>query len=93
MPFYCYILYSTELDKFYVGHTSDDLSIRLRKHLTDHSGFTSKAKDWIIVYTESFLTKAAAYQRERQIKNWKSKKMIEALMRKHSSAGSAHPDL
>jgi putative endonuclease len=42
--FYFYILHSTQLDKFYIGHTTENLQERLRKHLSTHSGFTSKAK-------------------------------------------------
>ena len=42
--------------------------------------FIKKAKDWIIAYTESFETKAEALKREKQIKNWKSKLMIQKLI-------------
>jgi len=45
---------------------------------------TKKASDWKIVYTEIFDSKAAAYQREMEIKKKKSRKYIEALV---SSAG------
>ena len=48
--YYFYILYSKELDKFYMGHTSEGLDERLRKHLSSHSGFTSKAK----IYSRSY---------------------------------------
>ena len=66
--FYTYILRSELLAKYYIGHTSDNLNERLRKHLSNHSGFTSKAKDWEIIYSENFLTKAEAYNRELEIK-------------------------
>jgi len=94
MTSYFYILYSQSLDKFYVGHTSDELSERLRKHLSNHSGFTSKAKDWIVVYREIFDNKAEAFKREREVKGWKSRKRIEQLISnsKLSSAGLEHPD-
>ncbi|MGE8553537.1 MAG: GIY-YIG nuclease family protein [Chryseobacterium jejuense] len=52
---YCYILYSESLEKYYIGHSCDDLQERLRKHLANHKGFTSKAKDWIIVYSISYI--------------------------------------
>ncbi|WP_228376810.1 GIY-YIG nuclease family protein [Chryseobacterium formosense] len=42
---YCYILYSKSLDKYYIGHSCEDLQERLRKHLSNHTGFTDKAKD------------------------------------------------
>jgi putative endonuclease len=93
MEFRLYILYSECLGKYYIGHTGDDVRERLRKHLSDHDGFTATAKDWEIVYTESYEAKADAYSREREIKNWKSKKMIQRLIDKHGSAGLGHPDL
>mgnify|MGYP003392525960 CR=1 FL=1 len=52
--YFCYILYSKSIDHFYIGHTGEDPHERLRKHLSDHKGFTSRAKDWIIVYSETF---------------------------------------
>jgi len=45
---------------------------RLRKHNSNHSGFTGKYNDWKIVYSEKFVSKSEAYARERQIKKWKS---------------------
>ncbi|MCB9297915.1 MAG: GIY-YIG nuclease family protein [Lewinellaceae bacterium] len=51
----------------------------LRRHLSNHKGFTGKAKDWEVVYTESFVSKEEAYGREREIKGKKSRKYIEWL--------------
>jgi len=87
---FCYILHSRILDKFYIGHSSESLQERLRKHLSDHKGFTSKAKDWTIVYFETFESKSIAYKRERQIKAWKSKSRIQKLI---NIAGIEHLDL
>ncbi|WP_353842940.1 GIY-YIG nuclease family protein, partial [Algoriphagus sp.] len=84
MPCYFYILYSTKLDKFYVGHTCEDLGERVRKHLTNHQGFTSKAKDWELVYFEEYNDKKEAFSRERQVKSWKSKKRIKELIESKS---------
>ncbi|MDN3694462.1 hypothetical protein QWZ06_20380 [Chryseobacterium tructae] len=49
-----------------------------------------KVKDWIIIYTESFNSKIDAYKREREIKEWKSKAKITALI--NSSNRIEHPD-
>jgi putative endonuclease len=57
---------------------------RLRKHLSNHSGFTAKAKDWKIVLTEQFSNKSDAYKREMEIKSWKSKKRIAQLGENHN---------
>ncbi|KXH79700.1 GIY-YIG nuclease family protein [Chryseobacterium kwangjuense] len=88
---YCYILYSEFLEKYYIGHSCEDLQERLRKHLADHKGFTSKSKDWIIIYFEVFSSKSQAYKREREIKAWKSKVMIQKLI--NQSEKIEHPDL
>ncbi|RZK13119.1 MAG: GIY-YIG nuclease family protein [Flavobacterium sp.] len=85
MPFHLYILHSSSLDKFYIGHTGDELSTRLRKHNTNHKGFTGRTADWQLLYKEEFETKSLAYAREREIKSWKSKSRIQTLL-----AGSGH---
>ena len=87
MHYFVYILYSKTLDKYYVGYTGDNLVERIRKHNTQHKGFTGGFGDWTISYTESFVVKTDAIKRERQIKNWKSRKRIEKLI-----ADSVHPD-
>ena len=79
---YTYILYSKTLDKFYIGHTSMSVEERLAKHLQKHQGYTASAKDWEIVYIESFPDKLEAFARERQIKGWKSKVKIRELIEK-----------
>ena len=69
------------MDKYYIGSTSN-LQERLKKHLTNHKGFTGHAKDWKLVYYEVFESKSLAYQREREVKNKKSRKYIEYLISK-----------
>ena len=75
-----YILYSAFLDQYYIGHTTDSLEERLRRHLSNHDGHTSKAKDWKVVFTREFEEKKDANAFERKIKGWKSRKMIEQLL-------------
>ena len=87
MSYYFYILFSLHADKYYIGHTNN-LSERLRKHNSNHSGFTGKYNDWHIVYSEKFVAKSEAYARERQIKKWKNRHRIEQLIVKNSE----HPD-
>jgi len=76
----CYILYSKTLDRYYVGHCEAPLEERLRRHLSNHKGFTGKAKDWEAAYTESFDNKEEAYRREREIKGKKSREYIGWLI-------------
>ncbi len=81
MPCYTYILYSPDRDRFYVSYTCDDLNNRLRKHNSNHKGFTGK-NNWEIVYYEEFDSKTEALAREREVNKWKSRKRIEALIDK-----------
>ena len=80
MP-HVYILYSATKNKFYIGFTSDDLEERIRKHNSNHKGFTGNVNDWVLSYSEAFELKADAFAREREIKKWKSRKKIEELIR------------
>jgi len=86
MVYITYILYSKTTDKYYIGYTSD-IEARLTRHNQKSKGFTGRVNDWEIKYTEQFTTKEEAYARERQLKSWKSRKMIESLI-----VGSEHPD-
>lgn len=79
---YFYVLHSKTLNRYYVGHSEHSPEERLKKHLTNHNGYTAKAKDWIIAYSEAYETKEEAYARERQVKGWKSKKKIAELISK-----------
>jgi len=77
--FYFYVLYSAEFDTFYIG-SSENPDERLKKHLANHKGFTAKAKDWVMCYTESFAQKSLALKREKQLKAWKNKTTIRQLV-------------
>jgi putative endonuclease len=86
MDFTVYILYSTNLDKFYIGFTGSDILERIRKHNSNHKGFTGGIGDWELRYSELYSLKADALNRERQIKSWKSRKKILKLI-----TDSEHP--
>ena len=80
MLYSTYILFSPKGNKYYVGSTGDPLDERVRKHNTNHRGFTGKIDDWKLVYQEDYATKKLAYSRECEIKTWESRKRIEALL-------------
>ena len=80
MPYLTYILFSASRNKFYIGSTGDSIEERIRRHNSNHSGFTGRANDWHLVYKEEFADKALALKREKEIKGWKSKKRIEILI-------------
>ncbi len=81
MRYFVYILYSSQLNQYYTGHSAD-LDDRLYRHVDSGSKSTKKASDWKIVYTEEFISKSDAYQREMEIKKQKSRKYIEWLLAK-----------
>ncbi|MBC6368438.1 MAG: GIY-YIG nuclease family protein [Algoriphagus aquaeductus] len=82
MPCYFYIIFSPSKDRFYIGHTCEGLADRLRKHNSNHKGFTGGLSDWEVLYFEEYAKKTDAYQREREVKSWKSRKKIEDLISK-----------
>ena len=80
MEHYLYILKSKSADKFYVG-ISQNPKRRLEYHNTFEKGFTSRYRPWEIVFTQEFNSKKEASIIEIKIKKWKSKKMIERVIR------------
>ena len=78
--YHTYILFSIIKNKYYIGSTSN-LEERIKKHNSNHKGFTGGVGDWQVVYQENYQSKSEATQRELQIKKWKSRKVIESLMK------------
>ena len=77
-----YILYSSKLDRYYIGYSAD-VDGRLRRH-NDHSkGYTNTGKPWVLVYTEDYKNKSDAEAREKQLKKWKNKARLEELIMKN----------
>ncbi|MEY3678369.1 MAG: hypothetical protein RI924_510 [Bacteroidota bacterium] len=74
-----YILFSPSRNRYYIG-SSSQLAQRIQKHNTQHAGFTGGSGDWVLKFAESFQTKEEALQREKQIKKWKSRVLIEKLI-------------
>jgi putative endonuclease len=76
-----YILYSGQLDKFYVGITQDSIENRLLKHNTGSYGnhFTSQANDWTIYLVIPCDSLSQSMKIEKHIKKMKSKKYIQNL--------------
>ena len=79
--YFVYIIYSAIKDKYYIG-SCEDIEKRLIKHNTNHASFTGKTGDWTVKWVEEHPNKIDALKREKQIKAWKSRKMIEKLINK-----------
>ena len=53
-----YILYSSSIERYYTGSTGDELVERLRRHNSNHKGFTGKASDWEVVFRKEYEDKS-----------------------------------
>ncbi len=76
--YFGYILYSPNLNRYYVGST-ENLERRIIQHNEGFSSFTSKANDWVIKYSLKFNSRNEALKWEAFIKKKKSRKYIEFL--------------
>ncbi|MBK8291465.1 MAG: GIY-YIG nuclease family protein [Flammeovirgaceae bacterium] len=75
-----YILYSKQIDRYYIGQT-EDLSVRLNQHLTKvlpHS-YTQLASDWEVFFTIDCDSRKQAVGIENHIKKMKSSQYIRNL--------------
>lgn len=76
--FRVYILRSKKTHKYYIGYTRD-LTQRLRYHNSGMVRATRNNGPWEVFYTEEVGAEIQAIRRERQLKNWKSRKALERL--------------
>ena len=86
--FFVYVL-QNPAGHVYSGHT-DNLGNRVASHnRTDKiSGkFTRKNGPWILIWSEEHLDRSSAMRREREIKSWKSARLIRARLL-NSTGGS-----
>jgi len=77
--FVMYILYSKSIDRYYVGYTND-IGRRLSEHNRMKHKYTDAGIPWVLIYSETYITKKEAMQRERFIKLKKSKQFIIDLV-------------
>ena len=85
--FYVYILENERMREYYTGST-DDVARRLTEHLQGMSRFTRWHKGpWKLIYSETFETRSQAVRREKEIKNKRSRKYIENLVRSQKQIG------
>ena len=80
--YFCYILCSPALDRYYIGSTILEPGERLARHLSLHYGvrkYTARAKDWEIFIEISCSSLKQARHIEKHIKSMKSKIYIKNL--------------
>jgi putative endonuclease len=79
--YYCYIIYSKSINRYYVGYTSD-IQERIKLHNKGsfgYSSYTYKASDWELFLIIPCETIYQAVFMELKIKKMKSRKYIENL--------------
>ena len=79
MPYFVYIL-QNESSSFYVGQTNK-LEERFQRHNDNRVKATKGKGPWKLLHWEQFATRAEAMNRERDIKNRKSRDYINSLVR------------
>jgi putative endonuclease len=81
MHYFCYILYSNSINRYYVGYTTD-IEERIKLHNSGYFGrkaYTYKASDWSLYLLIPCETIEQAVYVESRIKKMKSRKYIEDL--------------
>ncbi len=79
MSFHVYILQSESSNRFYIGQTQD-VNARLSYHNANYSKSVKNRGPWRLVYQEPHATRSEVMRRERQLKSWKDRAMIERLV-------------
>ncbi len=79
MEYYLYILYSSRLDRYYVG-ISHDPEERLKYHNSFPRGWTVRGRPWELVFVKEFADRLEAHYWERLIKKQKNRRVIEQII-------------
>jgi len=66
-PHYLYLLYSTTIDRYYIG-TSANLATRYWFHNHTDQGWTLRGQPWALVFARQFASKSEAERWERWLK-------------------------
>ena len=78
--FWVYILFSTRIQKTYVGFTSN-LELRIASHNEfGKKDWTSKHRPWTLIHSEIFDSKTEAMAREKFLKSGKGRVWIKELL-------------
>ncbi|PIR03407.1 MAG: GIY-YIG nuclease superfamily protein [Candidatus Magasanikbacteria bacterium CG11_big_fil_rev_8_21_14_0_20_43_7] len=77
--YYVYILYSSSLDKKYIGFTQN-LKKRIPEHNAKKVPFTAKGTPWQLIYYEVFRSKQDAMEEEKFLKSGKGRERLSFLL-------------
>ena len=71
-----YILYSKRDNRFYIGLTQD-----IKRRLREHKSKSSRYRDFELIFSEDFVSKADAKRRERYFKVAKGKRTLRIMLK------------
>ena len=74
--FYVYIIYSSSLEKYYVGST-ESVEKRLERHNAGRGNFTSKGCPWILIVSIECNSRSEAMQLEQKVKKRGIKRYLQ----------------
>ncbi|MEJ2050924.1 MAG: GIY-YIG nuclease family protein [Calditrichota bacterium] len=77
---FLYILYSSQIDQYYIGISHDPIK-RLSYHNSYDKGWTKRGRPWILVFQKEFSCQSEARHWEKKIKDQKRKDIIEMIIR------------
>ena len=78
-PFFIYILYSEQYDRYYIGQTSD-IEKRVIRHNSGYVKSTKKYRPWLLKWSFTVESRSKSMEIESKIKAWKSKDQIRKLI-------------
>jgi len=89
MPYFVYILLSKKDGRLYVGCTRD-VAQRVKRHNNNEVPATRNRRPLVLVYSQKFLEKADAFERERFLKSlWGAREKKGILKEYISKIGHA----
>ncbi|NOT50535.1 MAG: GIY-YIG nuclease family protein [Chitinophagaceae bacterium] len=78
MPFFVYIIYSSESDKFYIGQTND-FTGRLERHNSGFEKSTSPYRPWVLKCLIQKENRSEAMILEKKLKNLNRIKLLQFI--------------
>ncbi|MCH7771525.1 MAG: GIY-YIG nuclease family protein [Bacteroidetes bacterium] len=84
MNFFVYILYSPSHNRTYTGQ-SDNLDNRLVYHNSGKVRSTKSYRPWVLIYQETFSSRAEAMKREKWFKSNIGRKKISEILNEYLS--------
>jgi putative endonuclease len=79
--FFCYIIYSQNLDRFYIGYTHETINTRIDNHNSAkfENSYTSNSNDWKLFFSVECSSQKQALNIEKHIKRMKSRHYMQNL--------------